>query len=337
MVQRSVTLSLSLTALAACCPAPTKATVPVEEAQEVALPPVEETPPVEESRPGPPPAPRPVVLEGLGATVVVPPGVTAARADESSLAADGFAYLSPVARISGVVGVIEVSTGAELGWVPTTLADNVADPAKQTHEKVAATEGPNGNWAAAYKLTESCYVQAWSPAAKLWCEASSPGMVGVPCDQVQPVIDVCLTLAPEGAVEAPRLDVASAFPNLKDPKAIDAVVAAGRAVAANDLAAFTAQLAPGKVKLGKKKVDAKGLTRAVAKAKSLSILLGNDCTPQGERTWTCRWSSEADGASGKLSVHSRDGYGVIPTIDLARQPDGAWRVTGFGSVDLGEP
>jgi hypothetical protein len=344
MSRRYVVSSLAVTVAAGCCPpvAPT-APAPVQPAApaapETSGPPVAVEPAAPPAPPPPPRADLSVLPQPVPATIAVPAGATVVSAEASNLTADGFRYATAVARISGggLPGTIEISTGDQLGWTPTTLAADLADVGRQGHAEVTSGERPDGNWAAAYRLTSSCYVRAWSPTAGLWCEAETPGQVGVPCEQVQAVVDVCLTLEPRGAAAPPRLDVVSSFPNLHDAGAIETAVAAGRAVAANDLAAFTALLGPGRFKLGKRKVDAKQLAAAVAKAGRLSRLLGHDCVPATERAWTCRWNSDGDGASGKLRILARDGYGVVPSIDLVRQRDRSWRVAGFGSVDLGAP
>jgi hypothetical protein len=276
----------------------------------------------------------------IGATVSAPAGATATTSREELVATDGFTWAYPVATISGggLPGTIEVSTGARLGWTPTTLAADRADVGRQGHAEVATEERPDGNWAAAYRLTDSCYLRSWSPSASLWCEARAQGLVGVPCDRVKDALAVCLSLAAEGKTAAPVVRAGARFPNLKDDAALAAVVAAGTAIAKDDAAALAAIAVPTGFRLGKRKVDAAGLTAAIAKAGTVSKLFGNDCTEGREvGARACVWNSEGDGADGQVAVLSTDGYGEVATFTVARQADGAWKLTGFTVTDLGEP
>jgi hypothetical protein len=275
----------------------------------------------------------------LPGTIALPTGATVTSAEESNVTGDGFEYITPIATISGggLPATITVSTGARLGWVPTTLDDDLASIARTGHAKVAATAQPDGNWFAAYKLTDTCYVHAWSPSAQLWCDADAPGHVGVPCEAVNAIAAVCLSITAAPATVTPRVNPGAAFEGVKDPKALAAAVAAGHAVATNDLAALTALIGPEPFRAGKRKLDAAGLGAAVAKAGSLSKLLGIDCAPAEPRAWTCRWNSQDDAADGKVLIYARSGYGLIPTIELARRHDGSWRVASFSTVDLGSP
>lgn len=268
----------------------------------------------------------------LPATVVAPPGVTVTSDEEFNTRSDGFTYATSQVHLSGagLPGVVTLSTATRLGWTPTTLAD---DKAQIRHELVASEEGPAGNWAASYKLTDSCYIHAWAPSAKIWCEAAAERMVGVPCDRVREVIPICLSIAAKGTMPEPRLAADKDLRNVTDPKAIEAAVAVGRAIVANDLAAFSA-VATGKVTVGKRKLDAAGLAAAVTKAGSLGRLFGQDCAEPGQ---ACRWNSDDDGSAGKVTVVARDGYGEIPGFELVRQPDGAWKVSAFRTIDYGSP
>jgi hypothetical protein len=295
------------------------------------------TSPAPGTAPAPPPADGRLALDPLGASVVAPDAVVAFL-DSENAAEDGFMYQTPRARIvgGGLTGAVEITTGAQLGWVPTTLAADLADVARQGHENVAKAE-KDGNWAAAYKLTDSCYLRSWSPAAKLWCEASAEGMVGIPCDKVQPAIDVCVSIAARGEREKPRLALIGKFQYVREEKLKEAIHAAGRAVATDDRAAFTALLVPGKIAVGKKKLDAAAFAAAATKAGSLSKLMGQDCARDENGAQNCLWNSESDGADGNFTMFAHTGYGEVPTLELERQSDGTWRVAGFGMIDVGEP
>jgi hypothetical protein len=273
----------------------------------------------------------------LAASIAVPAEAKLVPSTELQRDADGLAIAIPIVTITGGGSSIKLSTEAVIGWVPTTMAADLADNARREKPFVVADkqETPTGEWAIAYRRdTQDCYVRGWSPRARVWCATAELEMS---CTAIATPLEICTSLEPSGPPIAPAFDPGAAFPQVSDPEAAVAAVNVARAIARNDREALLSMVGPTGMMLKGKKVSPKAL-RALLATDTIQRAFEMRCKPvPGQRASQCAWTAESDARDNALSILASDGYGLVPRFTLTKGADGRWLLSNVDMADLGPP
>ncbi len=273
----------------------------------------------------------------LAASIAVPGDATLTGGREPERDADGLAITIPTVTITREAGAIRLSSDVAIGWVPTTLAAELADNARRATPFAVegSKETPTGEWAVAYRLdAEDCQVHGGSPRAKVWCQAAEQK---IRCAAISTVLQICSSIEPSGSPIEAGFDAAGAFPRVSDPQAAQAAVTVARAISRDDRDALLGMVAPTGMMLKGKKVSVKAL-RALLAGDTIQRAFEMRCKPlPGQRASQCAWTAEGDIANDQLAVLANDGDGLVPRFTLSKGAGGRWLLGSVDMADLGSP
>ncbi|MGN6106451.1 MAG: hypothetical protein ACTHU0_15200 [Kofleriaceae bacterium] len=275
----------------------------------------------------------------LGATVELPADATVESSREPARDADGLRITAPTATVRAGGPALRLSTGVELGWVPTTAEADLAENARREQPfEVASQRGsPDGTWAIAYRRDpERCFVRGRSPPAPLLCATVD---LYVPCAETARLLEICTSIAPSATpIAAAPAEPTAAFPKVADAAAALLASRIARAVVHDDRDAVVAAIGPRGLRLKGKQLSREALRKLFAGGESVQKAFDIDCKPpQGSIETPCAWNSDQDAADGSLEVLANEGYGLVPQLIFRKASDGTWALAAVDAVDQGEP
>lgn len=265
------------------------------------------------------------VATALSGTVDVPSGVEAEQHTIVEGDVDGLQ-----------TNVVSVKLGAvtlrPLVEVPPRFASAKAMRAfHEAFEEVSTHDFGPDHWAVVQRWRPGeCMLHGWSKDAGLSCDVFK-----APCDEMKQWVDSCGSLqagdAPNVTTTTPR----SAFESL-DPAAAEVAVTVARAIARNEAATLVEAAADDGLTVGGKKLAKADLEAALAGkpvAETVALGYATDGSPRELYQWN------ADGSPSDpttATVWFSSGYGEQPYFRIRKIGD-AWKLTEFGTEDLGEP